>query len=88
MLAVAALVVAIAAGTLLVVSEGLFAHPGPVTMLGVAVAGIAVLLFSLISVQKRVHALDIRSGELARVKGGLELTVKTVQQRNRDLEAS
>jgi PAS domain S-box-containing protein len=57
-------------------------------MLGVAVAGIAVLLLSLISVQKRVHALDVRSGELARVKGELELTVKTVQQRNRDLEAS
>jgi PAS domain S-box-containing protein len=88
MLAVVALVVAIAAGTLLVVSEGLLAQPGPITMLGVAVAGIAVLLYSLISVQKRVHALDVRSGELARVKGELELTVKTVQQRNRDLEAS
>jgi PAS domain S-box-containing protein len=88
MLAVAALVIAIAAGTVLVVSEDLLAHPGPVTMLGVAVAGIAVLLFSLISVQKRVHALDIRSGELARVKDELELTVRTVQQRNRDLEAS
>jgi len=88
MLAVVALVVAIAAGTLLVVSEGLLTHPGPITMLGVAVAGIAVLLLSLISVQKRVHALDVRSGELARVKGELELTVKTVQQRNRDLEAS
>jgi PAS domain S-box-containing protein len=88
MLAVIALVVAIAAGTMLVISEGLLAHPGPVTMLGVAVGGIAVLLFSLISVQKRVHALDIRSGELARVKNDLEQTVKTVQRRNRDLEVS
>lgn len=88
MLSVVALVVAIAAGTLLVISEGLVTHPGPVTMLGIAVAGMAVLLFSLISVQKRVQALGVRSGELARVKNQLEQTVKTVQQRNRDLEAS
>ena len=53
-----------------------------------ALAGLAVLFLALIDALRRVKALDARSGELARVKLELETTVRALQQRHRELQAS
>jgi PAS domain S-box-containing protein len=57
-------------------------------MAGIAIVGLGVLLFALLSAKRRVEALDQKSGELARVKLELETTVRALQQRHRDLQAS
>jgi PAS domain S-box-containing protein len=53
-----------------------------------ALAGLAVLFLALVDALRRVKALDARSGELARVKLELETTVRALQQRHRELQAS
>ncbi|MEQ1755932.1 MAG: response regulator [Micropepsaceae bacterium] len=83
-----ALLVAIGAGASLVAWGGKEIEPGPATITGIGLAGMSILLFALFIAQKRVQALDLRSGELARVKIELETTVRALQQRHRDLQAS
>jgi len=62
--------------------------PAPIAIGLVALAGLAVLFFALVDAMRRVQALDLRSGELARVKLELETTVRALQQRHRELQAS
>jgi len=53
-----------------------------------ALSGLAILFVSLIDAKWRIRTLDQRSGELARVKLELETSVRALQQRHRDLQAS
>ena len=53
-----------------------------------ALAGLAVLFLALVDALCRVKVLDVRSGELGRVKLELETTVRALQQRHRELQAS
>ncbi len=78
--------VLLAAATPFVPLESL--KPAPLSIGLVALAGLAVLFVSLIDAMRRVQALDLRSGELARVKLELETTVRALQQRHRELQAS
>ena len=60
----------------------------PVIVGALALAGLAVLLLALLDALRRVKTLDARSGELARVKLELETTVRALQTRHRELQAS
>ena len=62
--------------------------PTPVGVGLVALAGLAILFLALLEARKRVDALDLRSGELARVKLELETTVRALQQRHRELQVN
>lgn len=83
-----ALLVAIAACTIFVALKGFGMQPVPAVVTGLGLPGILLLALSLFSAQRRVQALDIRSGELARVKTELETTVRALQMRHRELQAS
>lgn len=61
--------------------------PTPVGVGILALAGLAILFLALVETMQRVQALDVRSGELARVKLELETTVRALQQRHRELQA-
>jgi PAS domain S-box-containing protein len=80
--------VAIAACTTFVAWKGFGLQPVSAIVTGLGVPGILLLALSLFSAQRRVQALDIRSGELARVKTELETTVRALQMRHRELQAS
>jgi PAS domain S-box-containing protein len=62
--------------------------PTPVGIGVLALAGLAILFLALVETLQRVQALDVRSGDLARVKLELETTVRALQQRHRELQAS
>ncbi len=63
-------------------------NPGPAAIAFVALAGLAILFMALLESRRRIHALDLHSGELARVKVELETTVRALQQRHRELQSS
>ena len=63
-------------------------RPTPVAVVMVGLAGLAILFLSLIEARRRITSLDQRSGELARVKLELETTVRALQSRHRELQAS
>ncbi len=62
--------------------------PTPLALMLLALAGLTILFFALIEAKRRILSLDQRSGELARVKLELETTVRALQQRHRELQAS
>ena len=78
--------VVLAVGALVVPVDSL--KPAPLTIALVALAGLAILFMSLLASMRRVQTLDQRSGDLARVKLELETTVRALQQRHRELQAS
>jgi PAS domain S-box-containing protein len=84
LLLVAAL--ALAAGPLFIPLEML--KPTPAAIGIIALAGLAILFMALVEARWRITSLDQRSGELARVKLELETTVRALQQRHRELQAS
>jgi PAS domain S-box-containing protein len=84
LLLVAAL--ALAAGPLFIPLEML--KPTPAAIGIIALAGLAILFMALVEARWRISSLDQRSGELARVKLELETTVRALQQRHRELQAS
>ena len=87
-LAFTALTVAVSCG----VSIALWQERAPdSTMLavaGIAVAGFSVLLFLLLSAQRRADRLDGRALELVNLKRELESTVRALRNRNDEIEAS
>lgn len=87
-LALAALLVALAASASVVAWHSSGMAPGPAMTAAIALAGISCLLYALFNAYQRVQALDNRSGELARVKLELESSVRALQQRHRELQAS
>ncbi len=62
--------------------------PTPLAIGLVALAGLGILFMALVEAKRRITSLDQRSGELARVKLELETTVRALQQRHRELQAS
>jgi PAS domain S-box-containing protein len=62
--------------------------PTPIAVAMLALAGLAILFTALIEARRRISSLDQRSGELARVKLELETTVRALQSRHRELQAS
>jgi PAS domain S-box-containing protein len=84
LLLVAAL--ALAAGPIFIPLEML--KPTPAAIGVIALAGLAILFMALVEAKYRISSLDQRSGELARVKLELETTVRALQQRHRELQAS
>ena len=77
---------AAAVGALFVPVENF--RPAPVWIALVALTGLAVLFAALIASMRRVQTLDQSSSELALVKLELETTVRALQQRHRELQAS
>jgi PAS domain S-box-containing protein len=62
--------------------------PTPLAVAIVSLAGLGILFTALIEARRRISSLDQRSGELARVKLELETTVRALQTRHRELQAS
>jgi PAS domain S-box-containing protein len=62
--------------------------PAPVWIALAALTGLAILFASLVASMRRVQTLDQRSSELSLVKYELETTVRALQQRHRELQAS
>jgi len=60
----------------------------PLALGVLALAGLAILFLALVDAKWRIRSLDQRSGELARVKLELETSVRALQQRHRELQAS
>ena len=62
--------------------------PTPVAIAMVSIAGLGILLMAVIESRLRISSLDQRSGEFSRVKLELETTVRALQQRHKELQAS
>ena len=62
--------------------------PTPFAIVMTSLSGLAILFLALVESQKRITSLDQRSGELARVRLELETTVRALQQRHKELQAS
>jgi len=60
----------------------------PLAVAILALVGLGILFTALIEARRRISSLDQRSGELARVKLELETTVRALQSRHRELQAS
>ena len=78
----------VVAGALLIVWGGGMPRMTVIAVTGLSMVGIGILLHLLLTVQKRLDDAGSKSGELARLKGELERTVKILQQRNSEAEAS
>lgn len=87
-LAIIALTVAVSASASMVIWEASVPHASHLAIAGVSIAGMSMLLFLLLTTQRRADQLDERSGELDFLKRELEHTVNTLQHRNEEIEQS
>lgn len=87
-LAIIALTVAVSASASMVIWEASVPHASHLAIAGVSIAGMSILLFLLLTTQRRADQLDERSGELDFLKRELEHTVNTLQHRNEEIEQS